>query len=79
LAFFTLVFVRFSTNNEQENTSLNTLSLERNNIGHTGATAVAEALKVSTASFTRDFGHFGQRALNNRALFHTRPRTFLHQ
>jgi hypothetical protein len=47
LAFFTLVFVRFSTNNEQKNTSLNTLNLGRNSIGHTGATAVAEALKVS--------------------------------
>jgi hypothetical protein len=39
--------VYFSTNNQQINTSLKELQLYNNGIGDTGATAVAEALKVS--------------------------------
>jgi hypothetical protein len=46
-ALFTIVFVYVSTNNQQNNTSLTTLSLWKNNIGAVGAKAVAEALKVS--------------------------------
>jgi hypothetical protein len=55
LAFFTLVFVFFSTNNEQANNSLTTLNLSYNEIGADGATAVAEALKVSCSLFCACF------------------------
>jgi hypothetical protein len=44
-------FVCFSTNNQQINTSLKELNLYGNGIGDTGATAVAEALKVSYGVF----------------------------
>jgi Ran GTPase-activating protein (RanGAP) involved in mRNA processing and transport len=39
--------VYFFTNNQQINTSLNTLDLQYNTIGTDGAKAIAEALKVS--------------------------------
>jgi hypothetical protein len=52
LALFHIVFVFFSTNNQQANNSLTTLNVSYNKIGADGATAVAEALKVSYDVFS---------------------------
>jgi hypothetical protein len=51
LPYFTTVFVYFSTINPQINTSLKDLNLDYNEIGDDGATAVADALKVSYGVF----------------------------
>jgi F0F1-type ATP synthase assembly protein I len=69
--FFTFVLVYFSTKHQQVNTSLTTLDLQVNTIDVAGATAVAEALKVSYGVFYTWLLMYGQRALTNRALFHT--------